>query len=184
MKFMDEEKNQQSADALSEKRKTALLRYLAVLFVVAFLFVAVSLAIQMHNSQATISELNKNSSSALANAEQLQEQNRLLQDESREQRETIQQQQDQLEALQSELETLRSEQQAAETQAEEQNQALNEAETALIGTKKAYDALLTALGCETREGNVTYSRAMETVEANRQYLSESALAVYESLLNE
>ena len=45
-------------------------------------------------------------------------------------------------------------------------------------------ALLTALGCETREGNVTYSRAMETVEANRQYLSESALAVYESLLNE
>ena len=46
------------------------------------------------------------------------------------------------------------------------------------------DALLTALGCETREGNVTYSRAMETVEANRQYLSESALAVYESLLNE
>lgn len=181
---MNEEQNRQSSDALSEKRKTALLRYLAVLFVVAFLFVAVSLAIQMHNSQATISELNKNSSSALANAEQLQEQNRLLQDEVREQRDTIAAQEDEVASLRLQLAELQQSQTDGQAQADEMNKALTEAETALVGARRAYDALVTALACETQEDNPTYSRAIETVEENKQYLSESALAIYEALLRE
>ena len=96
---MNEEENRQNDGTLSEKRKNALLRYLAVLLLVAFVFVALSLVLQMHNSQTTISELSKNNSSALANAEQLQEQNRQLQDEAREQRETIAQQQEQIKDL-------------------------------------------------------------------------------------
>ncbi len=181
---MNEEQNQQPTDALSEKRKTALLRYLAVMLVVAFLFVAVSLALQMHNTQTTISELNKNNSSALANAEQLQEQNRQLQDESREQRETIAEQQDTIQALQQQLDALQHSQTDTQTQTDELQQTLSEAQAALLGAKRAYDALIVALGCQSREGNVTYSRAIDTVEANKQYLSESALAVYEALLEE
>lgn len=181
---MNEEQNQQPTDALSEKRKTALLRYLAVLFVVAFLFVAISLALQMHNTQTTISELNKNNSSALANAEQLQEQNRQLQEESREQRETISAQQDTIEELEQQLDALNNSQADTQTQTDALRQELTEAQNALLGAKRAYDALITALGCESREGNITYSRAIDTIEENKQYLSESALAVYEALLEQ
>ena len=51
---------------LSEARKTALLRYMAVLFAVAFLLVLLSLILQAHSSKATISELTQTSSSALS----------------------------------------------------------------------------------------------------------------------
>ena len=88
---MDENKDVQQAEQqnapdkqpapLSEARKTALLRYMAVLFAVAFLLVLLSLILQAHSSKATISELTQTSSSALSNVEQLQAQNRDLQDE-------------------------------------------------------------------------------------------------------
>ena len=61
--------NEEEKQGLSEKRKAALLRYMAILFAMAFLLVAASLIMQMHNSQTTISELNATSSSALSNAE-------------------------------------------------------------------------------------------------------------------
>ena len=66
---------------LSEKRKAALLRYMTILFSAAFILVLISLILQMHSSQAKISELNAASTSALSNAEALQEENRNLQDE-------------------------------------------------------------------------------------------------------
>ena len=72
---------EKQAAPLSEARKTALLRYMAVLFAVAFLLVLLSLILQAHSSKATISELTQTSSSALSNVEQLQAQNRDLQDE-------------------------------------------------------------------------------------------------------
>ena len=46
----------------------------------------------------------------------------------------------------------------------------------------AYAALITALQCKTHEGNVTYSKAMDAVARNKQYLSDDALAAYEALL--
>ena len=80
---MDENKDVQQTEQqdkqpapLSEARKTALLRYMAVLFAVAFLLVLLSLILQAHSSKATISELTQTSSSALSNVEQLQAQNR------------------------------------------------------------------------------------------------------------
>ena len=45
---------------LSEKRKRALINYMAILFAVAFLLVALSLGIQYRDSQATISQLGAN----------------------------------------------------------------------------------------------------------------------------
>ena len=60
---MDENKDVQQTEQqdkqpapLSEARKTALLRYMAVLFAVAFLLVLLSLILQAHSSKATISD--------------------------------------------------------------------------------------------------------------------------------
>lgn len=85
---MDEKKTPQPEQAapetgkpLSEKRKSALLRYMAVLFCAAFILVLISLILQTHSSKAKISELNAASTSALSNAEALQNENRALQDE-------------------------------------------------------------------------------------------------------
>ena len=98
---MDENKDVQQTEQqdkqpapLSEARKTALLRYMAVLFAVAFLLVLLSLILQAHSSKATISELTQTSSSALSNVEQLQAQNRDLQDE----KQTLTQEKSELEA--------------------------------------------------------------------------------------
>ena len=102
---MDENKDMQQTEPqnapqdkqpapLSEARKTALLRYMAVLFAVAFLLVLLSLILQAYSSKATISELTQTSSSALSNVEQLQAQNRDLQDE----KQTLTQEKSELEA--------------------------------------------------------------------------------------
>lgn len=63
---MDENKNPQTqpetaqdpGKPLSEKRKAALLRYMTILFSAAFVLVLISLILQMHSSEAKISELN------------------------------------------------------------------------------------------------------------------------------
>lgn len=96
---MDEEKKTTPAEQpqppapLSDARKAALLRYMAILFAVAFLLVLLSLILQTHSSKSTISELSAASTSALDNAVKLQEQNRALQEEK-------QQLEDELDAVQ------------------------------------------------------------------------------------
>ena len=70
---MDEEKKTTPAEQpqppapLSDARKAALLRYMAILFAVAFLLVLLSLILQTHSSKSTISELSAASTSALEN---------------------------------------------------------------------------------------------------------------------
>ena len=63
---------------LDETRKAALLRYLGVMFVVAFVFVLISMIGELRDKQATILELDSSSSSALTKVEQLQDDNRQL----------------------------------------------------------------------------------------------------------
>ena len=162
---------------LSEQKRAALLRYMAVLFAVAFLLVLASLILQMHSSRTAISEMSKSSSDALsnamANAEFLQDQNRELQEENRKLREQLDAADDQsagAEQLTQELTALKAEYDALKAQS--------------AGAETAYEALITALTCRTHEGNVTFTRAMETVAANQQYLSQDALEVYQSLLDE
>ena len=167
---MDEEKKNQNQEPaqprapLSDARKAALLRYMAILFAVAFLLVLLSLILQTHSSKSTISELSAASTSALDNAVKLQEE---------------------LDELQKKLdeETALNEQLLAASQDEEKDakQELRDKEQELEHTRMAYEALLTAMNCGTREGNVTFSRAMETVARYVDCLSEEALAEYEKL---
>ena len=147
---------------LSEQKRAALLRYMAVLFAVAFLLVLASLILQMHSSRTAISEMSKSNSDALSNAMANAE---FLQDQD-----AADDQSAGAERLTQELTALKAEYDALKAQSE--------------GAETAYEALITALTCRTHEGNVTFTRAMETVAANQQYLSQDALEVYQSLLDE
>ena len=157
---MDEEKKTTPAEQpqppapLSDARKAALLRYMAILFAVAFLLVLLSLSLQ------------------------LQEQNRALQEEK-------QQLKDELDAVQKKLdeETALNDQllQATQDEQSDAKQELRDKEQELDHTRLAYEALLTAMNCDTHEGNVTFSRAMETVARYQECLSENALAEFEKL---
>lgn len=180
---MQEEQKKQTAQQapLSEARKAALLRYMAILFAVAFLLVLLSLILQTHSSKSTISELSAASTSALDNAVKLQEQNRALQDEKQALEEELAETKTALEEEKTLSDQLL---QAADDQQKADEDALRQSQQELDHTKAAYEALLTAMSCQTREGNVTFSRAMETVERYKAYLDESALLEYEKLLEQ
>ena len=180
---MDEEKKnipagQQPPAPLSDARKAALLRYMAILFAVAFLLVLLSLILQTHSSKSTISELSAASTSALDNAVKLQEQNRTLQEEKLELESQLEETQKKLDEQTSLNEQLL---QASQDEESADQKELREKALELEHTRQAYDALLTALSCDTHEGNVTFSRAMETLERYKDCLSEDALAEYEKL---
>ena len=59
-----------------------------------------------------------------------------------------------------------------------------ENQRAIDYTKEAYDALMVAVSATTKEGNVTYSKAMDSLKLLHIYLSESAGEIYKSLLTE
>ena len=101
-------------------------------------------------------------------AEQLQTQNRDLQDEVASLKQELEDVQSQLDDQTGTLDALRDEYDALEREAD--------------AVQDAYSALITALQCKTHEGNVTYSKAMGAVERNKQYLSDDAKAAYEALL--
>ena len=74
----------------------------------------------------------------------------------------------------------------AASQAEEdataaENEMIKSLRTELDRTKEAYEALLEAKSCDTREGNVTFSRAMQTLERLKDYLGPTALEEYQTL---
>ncbi len=157
---MDENKNPQTqpeaaqdpGKPLSEKRKAALLRYMTILFSAAFVLVLISLILQMHSSD-------------------LQDEKIALEQENKE--------------LQAKLDELNEKLDAA-SQAEEdataaENEMIKSLRTELDRTKEAYEALLEAKSCDTREGNVTFSRAMQTLERLKDYLGPTALEEYQTL---
>ena len=183
---MDENKNPQTqpeaaqdpGKPLSEKRKAALLRYMTILFSAAFVLVLISLILQMHSSEAKISELNEVSTSALSNAEALQTENRTLQDEKI----ALEKKNEELQAQIDELtEQLEEAAKAEEDSQSAENEVVKNLRTELDRTKEAYEALLEAKGCDMREGNVTFSRAMQTLERLKDYLGPTALEEYHAL---
>ena len=151
---------------------------MAVLFCAAFILVLISLILQTHSSKAKISELNAASTSALSNAEALQNENRALQDEKI----ALEKKNEELQAKLDELtQKLDEASQAEENTQAAENEMIKSLRTELDRTKEAYEALLEAKACETREGNVTFSRAMQTLERLKDYLGQTALEEYKAL---
>ena len=163
--------DEQNKTPVDDGRKNALLRYIAILFAVAFLFVLLSLVMQMRDSRATISELNAASASALKNAETLQNDNRQLQEENAALKEEVESLQDQLEDAEASSDGA-WEQQLAEAKQEGQS------------IREAYENLLTLMreGTAGQEGNVAISKALESLELLQDYLGTQGQKEYQSLI--
>ena len=80
-------------------------------------------------------------------------------------------------------EKLLSDTQNETEQAEQQHRdEMEQLQTEYERTLAAYEALAFATACEEPEGNVTYSRAMETLKQYSEYLSENGQIAYRKLL--
>ncbi|MBQ7567001.1 MAG: hypothetical protein IJT18_07760 [Oscillospiraceae bacterium] len=146
-------------------KRSALLRYMAILFIVAFILVVISLIMQINSSNDTISDLSSASTGALARAEELQQ-------EVIDLRAQLDAANEEIDALTAEKEELLQKQQEAQT-------ALDNAEN----QHDAYDALLTVLTAKPVEGDIAYAKAVQTAQNLREYLSPEAQALLDAHLN-
>ena len=154
--------DEQNKTPVDDGRKNALLRYIAILFAVAFLFVLLSLVMQMRDSRATISELNESSMNALKNAQVLQAANEQLTEENKKLN-------DQLNTYEEEKEQL--------TEELEQNQQIAD-QTAL-----AYELLLQAQAALEADDLTALDAALAQIEADglETVLSEQGKALLAQL---
>ena len=132
---------------LSNKKKNALVRYMAILFGVAFLLVLLSFLIQLRDSRETISDLSQANSSALQNAGKLQEDNqRLVQDN----------------------ETLRQQIESLETQLREAEDATAQAEKARRETLSELSGVQKTLADQTRADGGLFEAAQDWLDGERE----------------
>ena len=171
----EKETKNQPETGLDDKRKNAMLRYIGIMFVVAFLFVLISMLSELRTSEATISQLNQSSTSAIQKAEQLQDHNRQLETDNAYLTGRI-------EELEKQIGDLELELALSEEQMEESRQNLSGALTAMDhaqqqtgSVKTAYELLLQA---------AEDSSILPKLEPYKQYLGENALKFYENLTKE
>ena len=154
----EENKNQtpqeQDAEKLPKAKRTALIRYIAILFVFAFLIVLGSLFLQ-YRSTATkqISDLTSEKTSALARAEQLQNENLEL-------KKTV-----------SKL----------EADADETRKAH---EQELAEQQKVYDALVRLLSKPDKIDDPKFVEAVKAVTEGKEKLSQTAWEAYTAYAEE
>lgn len=166
---MNEEtpKSQPEKSALDEKRKNALLRYVAIMFAVAFLLVLLSLIGQMRDSKNTISQLSQSSSSAVQKAEQLQDTNRVLEENNLLLKQDVKDLEAEVAALKAQL--------SRDEQA--QDTLVKESEESAARVQTAYELLL-ALKLDRSEENL---RKMEEM---KDYLGPVGQKILETILTE
>ncbi|MCI8526605.1 MAG: hypothetical protein HFF17_11985 [Oscillospiraceae bacterium] len=182
----EELKNAQEEDktALSTGKRNALLRYMAILFGVAFLLVLLSFLIQMRDSRDTISDLHESNASALQNALQLQEENQALTAANAELTERISDLEAEAESVSASytgrLEDLESQIAQAKTRQEE---AEAESQATLTNTQAAYDLLVTAQAASARRDRAALTTALENLAPQLTLLSPAAQIQYNELRN-
>ena len=183
--------NQPEKAGLDERKKTALLRYVAIMFAVAFVFVLLSLFGQMRDSKSAISELNQSSSSALQKAEALQEHNQELEKENAYLTGRIEELEDQLEKLEKALNTTEGQLHQAEIDyaalEAEKEQLLEQAEKERASVEAAYEKLLElqkAVTPGTQAGNAVSEKIISELKDKIEYLGDYALEIYENLTKE
>lgn len=152
---------------MTPKSRNALLRYITILFAVAFLVVTLSLVISTKKSQSTITALNQTSASALENAEQLQAVNRELSDAN--------------ESLREKIEDLESKVKDAEDEAAQAQEELEQIKSDAANAAKAYDLLLTAMQAQQSGDTAAYEAAMQQLEPLKDYLKDQAAELYMDL---
>jgi len=172
---------------MPDSKRTALLRYMIIMFAVAFVLVLMSMVLQTRSSNSTISELHQSSTSALTKAKQLQDTNRDLQDQ-------IRQLNKDMDALNDRLSVVSGELTAAKAALEAGNNDLTTAKAQLEtawkknetltqekeNQKAVYAALAVVLMGPSGEGDVEYSQALETVEKMKHYLDPAVVSLYDA----
>lgn len=187
----DNEKNQNAQPektGLDEKRKNALLRYIAIMFAVAFVLVLLSMLGQMRDTKSAISELNQSSTSALQKAEALQVNNQELEKENAYLTGRIEELESQLEEARAAVKEAEAQLEQAEIDYEalekEMEQKLKEAEEEQSSIVTAYEQLLELQSAVTpgiQAGNEKVQSIMSGLKENMEYLGDYALEIYENL---
>lgn len=174
------ELEEKQKSVLSDKRKRALINYMAILFAVAFLLVALSLAIQHRDSQAQITSLSATANGALERADQLQETNRLLQAQLNEANDAKASLEDELAQAQADLRA------AAEAQSDltASNQELLQEKASIEHRANAYQLLSQALSARESKNLKQLRDSLTALEKESQYLDEADLAVYQALVSQ
>ena len=175
----EKQTNNQPEKGLDDKRKNAMLRYIGFMFIVAFVFVLVSMLGELRSSEATISELNQSSTSAITKAEQLQDHNRQLEKDNSYLTGRIEELEKQLEDLELELAVSREKVDLQKEELSDYKHQLD-AQKQLTETEQetiayAYELLLQASHEEDPAATLAELKVYE------QYLGENALNLYENL---
>lgn len=179
---------QAEKSGLPEKKKRALLGYLAILFCAAFILVLMSFLIQLRDSNSTISNLSQTSTTALANAQRLQDDNEALRQQVKELEDALDAAELQLtqqqteaastqEALQSAIDEGAAALEAQSAQLEEQQAALTEA-----AKKQEAAALLMKLLNQKDPADAEKLRAEleKLLRENKELLDENGWALWRS----
>lgn len=167
---------------LSERKKTALLRYMSILFGVAFLLVLLSFLIQARDSRETISDLNQSNASALQNAVQLQNENRALLEENQKINAELSELHEDFETVSDAYANATEEIIEGTQERSELVGQISEADAVLGKTVLTYDALLAAQAALDADDTDALTDALEVLSKNKAYLSAEAAAHYEILL--
>ena len=162
---------------LSEKRKRALINYMAILFAVAFLLVALSLAIQYRDSQNTISQLGANARTAMEKAENLQDENQRLSEELSNAKASLDQKAQELEDVQNAMADLETANEALKGA----NTELNQEKLDAMNTAAAYQHLARALAAQESGDDAALHSAMDQLKTLSKYLSAQDQALYQTL---
>ena len=169
-------------------RNMALLRYLTLMFVVAFVLVLISF-LQQRDSRQTISELNQNASSALIRAEQLQEDNRGLSQQNMELSQHNVELTGQLSNLENQLEQALAELEVAKADLEQTNESYKALQTELEAMKtnadtdrRTYELLLTAQKALENAEVQEYADAMHQLSELTEHLDANGKELYQQLL--
>lgn len=142
-----QDQDEEEISPLSDKKKNALVRYMAILFGVAFLLVLLSFLIQLRDSRETISDLSQANSSALQNAGRLQEDNqKLVQDK----------------------ETLLQQIASLEAQLQEREESVERAEAARRETLNELAGVQKTLADQTRANGQLFEAAQDWLNGERE----------------
>lgn len=164
---------------LSEKRKRALINYMAILFAVAFLLVALSLAIQYRDSQATISQLGANARSAMDKAETLQDENQKLSQDLSDAQNALAESTQELSDVQNAMADLEN----ANESLKGANSELIQEKTDALNTAAAYQYLARAQAALTSGDESALRSAVDQLKTLSKYLSAEDQPLYQSLLS-
>ena len=178
---------QQDHPDMDRKRYWAFLRYIAIMFVVAFIFVLLSFIVSHRDSQQTISQLNQNANSALARAEQLQDDNRTLNEANAALHEEVARLQEEVAAME-ELTAALTEKEDIITGMEETIKTFQTENSSLTTkaekTEQAYgyltEAQLALLDGRTED----CEKALSDLQPLQEYLSDNGRTLYDRLLQE